>query len=92
LRYRTSDNPSRRFRGKVLKEEMRQIEQVRAKYDDQILATDGVESVSVGLNEQGEACLMLGTSLPVEQVRARLPKDIFKVPVKITYIGEISAQ
>jgi len=75
-----------------LNQDIQDIEQLRARFDDLIMAIDGVESVGIGLNEQGKACLMLGTSLPVEQVRAKLPKEIFKVPVEITYIGKISAQ
>jgi len=76
----------------VLKEERETIEQVRAKFDDEIMATEGIESISTGLNEKGEVCLMLNTSAPVEQVQAKLPKEIFKIPVEITYIGKISAQ
>lgn len=75
-----------------MNQDIQDIEQLRARFDDLIMAIDGVESVGIGLNEQGKACLMLGTSLPVEQVRAKLPKEIFKVPVEITYIGKISAQ
>lgn len=75
-----------------MNQDIRDIEQLRARFDDLIMAIDGVESVSIGLNEQDKACLMLVTSVPVEQVRAKLPKEIFKIPVKITYIGKISAQ
>lgn len=76
----------------MLKEEIQKIEQMRAKFDDMIMAIDGVESVSIGLNEQGKVCLMLGTSVPVEQVQAKLPKEILEMPVEISYIGKISAQ
>ncbi len=72
--------------------ELQKIEQMRARFDDTIMAIDGVESIAIGLNEKGEPCLMLGTSVPVEQIRARLPKEIFEIPVEISYIGRISAQ
>ena len=75
-----------------MNQDIREIEQARAKFDDLIMAIDGVESVSIGLNEQGRACLMLGTSVPVEQVRAKLPKEILEIPVEIAYIGKISTQ
>jgi len=76
----------------ILNEDMRKIEQIRAKFDDVIMAIDGIESISIGLDKQGKACLMLGASVPVEQVRAKLPNEIFKIPVQIIYIGQISAQ
>lgn len=76
----------------MLKKDMQKIEQMRAKFDDSIMAIDGVESISIGLNEQGEACLMLGISVPIEKIRGKLPKEIFKIPVKIIDIGKIKAQ
>ncbi|HHH48927.1 MAG TPA: hypothetical protein ENK51_08585 [Gammaproteobacteria bacterium] len=75
-----------------MKKEVQKIEQIRASLDGAVMAIEGVESIAIGQNEKGEPCLMIGTSLPVEQVRARLPKEVFEVPVDIFYIGEISAQ
>ncbi|MCF6210756.1 MAG: hypothetical protein L3K24_08830 [Gammaproteobacteria bacterium] len=76
----------------VLKKDTREIERMRAKFDSTIMAIKGVESISIGLNEQDKACLMLGTSIPVEQVRAKLPREIFNIPISIVYIGKIGAQ
>ena len=80
------------FQGEVLKEDVQKIDQIRAKFDDLIMAIDGVESISIGLTEQGKTCLMLGASVPVEKIRDKLPKEIFKIPVKIIYIGKVKAQ
>ncbi len=76
----------------ALSEDRRKIEQLRARFDDSIMAIDGVESIGVGLNEKGETCLVIGVSVPAEQVRSRLPEEIFQAPVEIIDIGEVSAQ
>lgn len=68
------------------------IEAMRGRFDQQIMATDGVVSVGTGLSQDGRPCLMIGTSAKPEDVRSRLPEDIFEVCVEITHVGDIEAQ
>lgn len=68
------------------------IENIRAKHDSEIMSVEGVVSVGTGLGKDGQPCLVIGTSVPVEEVRARLPEEIFEVCVEITHVGEIKAQ
>lgn len=67
------------------------IEKIRAQHETDILAVDGVVSVAVGLNAEGEPCLQIGTSLPPEKVRPNLPAAIFSVDVEVVYMGKLEA-
>jgi hypothetical protein len=68
------------------------IEKIRAQYETLIMAVDGVISVATGLGAGGKPCLQIGTSLPPEKVRPRLPAAIFDVDVEVNYLGTIKAQ
>ncbi len=68
------------------------IDDMRAKMETKIISTEGVVSVSVGIGKDGRHCLKIGTSVPPDEVRSRLPQEIFQVPVEIEYVGRIEAQ
>ena len=68
------------------------IEKIRAQHETEILAVDGVVSVAIGLNADGKPCLQIGTSLPPDKVRPKLPKAIFSVDVEVIYMGTLEAQ
>lgn len=68
------------------------IEKIRAQYETEIMAVDGVISVATGLSADGKPCLQIGTSLSPEKVRPRLPAAIFDVDVEVNYLGTIKAQ
>jgi hypothetical protein len=72
--------------------EQNKIENLRAEYDALLMSIKGVVSVSTGLGKTGRPCLQIGTSLPVEQIRPKLPKELFQVDVVLEYIGEIHPQ
>ncbi len=75
-----------------MNEAQQAIETMRGRFDQQIMATEGVVSVGTGLSEDGQPCLVIGTSGPVDAVRARLPQEIFDVCVEIRHVGDIEAQ
>lgn len=77
---------------KFMQIEPQDVEAVKAKYETSLIGTDGVEAVSVGLGADGKPCLMIGTSLPEDQVKASLPPEIFSVPVEFKFVGKIQAQ
>lgn len=68
------------------------IQVMRSRHDAEIMSVEGVVSVGTGLSKDGEPCLAIGTSVPPEQVREKLPQAIFDVCVEITQVGEIKAQ
>ncbi len=49
-------------------------------------------SISIGLGDNGKPCLQIGISIPVDQIRPKLPAELFDVEVKLHYIGKIEAQ
>lgn len=69
-----------------------EIEAIKANYESQLIAIDGVESVSIGIGSDGKPCLMIGLSLPESQVRERIPAELFTSPVEFMFIGKIGAQ
>ena len=68
------------------------IESIRARYEAQILETEGVVGVSAGVDEDGTPCLMVLTAAPPESVRKALPKEIFEVCVRVKDVGEVKPQ
>lgn len=75
-----------------MNEAQQAVETMRGRFDQQIMATEGVVSVGTGLSEDGQPCLLIGTSRPVDEVKAGLPQEIFDVCVEIKHVGDIEAQ
>jgi len=73
-------------------ENIESIESLRAEYDTQLMELQGVVSVSTAIDKDGKPYLKIGTSIPTEEVRKKLPKELFRVPVELEYVGEIRAQ
>lgn len=71
---------------------LQEIEKVRNAHESQIMGIEGVVMVSTGLGKDGNPCLKIGTRVPPESIRDKLPKAIFRVHVEIDYVGEIRAQ
>jgi hypothetical protein len=77
---------------KPMETEQNKIENLRAKYDSLLMSIDGVVSVGTGLGKTGRPCLLIGTSLPMEQIRKKLPKELFQVDVELQDMGTIHSQ
>lgn len=76
----------------AMQDELRQIEKVRAEYESQLMNIDGVVSVSIGTGESGKPVLKIGTSVPPEQVRAKLPEQLLEASAELEFVGDIRAQ
>ncbi len=68
------------------------IEQIHRRLESKILGVDGVAFVATGVDNNGNACLLIGTSVPVMQVHGRLPKELDDINVELRYVGDISTQ
>ena len=68
------------------------IDAIRAKYDDEIMAIVGVVTVSTGLDKEGSPCLKIGTSVPPDEVRGKLPEAVLRTCFEIEWVGDIEAQ
>ncbi len=63
--------------------DIQKIEELRNKHESSILTIDGVESISVGLCTNGNPCLQIGTSIPVNQIRPKLPMELIENNVEL---------
>jgi hypothetical protein len=72
--------------------EIEKIEDIRVHFESRIMATPGVVAVGVGTSKDGRYILVIGTDRPEDEVRAKLPPEIFSVPVQLEYMGKIEAQ
>jgi flagellar basal body-associated protein FliL len=68
------------------------VESIKTEYENDLIVIEGVETISVGLGQDGKKVLMIGVSVPVENIRDKLPINIFSVPVEFVPVGEIDAQ
>lgn len=74
-----------------LSPEYQEIERVRATLEAELLAIDGVVMVTTAVGADGKPCLKVGTSVPVDQVRPKLPQGL-KVPVEVEFLGDVRIQ
>ncbi len=75
-----------------LSPELQAVERLRARIEADLLKIDGVVAVAAGVCDDGKPCLKVGTSIPVEQVRPRLPRELAEVPFELEHFGEIKIQ
>ena len=72
--------------------EFEAIDDIRAHLESEIMAVEGVVYVGVGIANDGKHYLKIGTSVPPDEVRAKLPPEVFQVEVVLEYVGTIEAQ
>ncbi|HKI56113.1 MAG TPA: hypothetical protein VKB31_03085 [Trueperaceae bacterium] len=70
---------------------MEHIEALRARYEEELMAIEGVVGVGTTIDEEGAPWLRILTSQPVDAVRERLPDEVREHAV-VVYVGEIEAQ
>lgn len=72
--------------------DLQKIENLRNLHESTILSINGVESVSIGLCDNGKPCLQIGISVSVDQIQTKLPADLSDIKVKLHYIDKVEAQ
>jgi hypothetical protein len=72
--------------------EFEAVDDIRTHLEPKIMAIQGVAYVGVGIANDGKHFLKIGTSVPPDEVRAKLPPEVFQVEVVIEYVGVIEAQ
>ncbi len=68
------------------------IQDVKAKYEKQIIATPGVVSMGIGKNAAGDTAIIIGIEKDSEKTRAALPKELDGYPIEIQTTGPARAQ
>ena len=71
---------------------MRDVEALRAEFEDRLLAIKGVVGVGSGPDGAGQWRLRVYSAVPQEQLRAQLPPELDPDAVQIVEVGEIVAQ
>ena len=68
------------------------INEVKTKYEPQILQMAGVVSVGIGLDKNGREAIIIGLDGPNPETEARLPAELEGYPVMVQNVGRIKAQ
>ena len=68
------------------------IQDVKAKYEKQIIDTPGVVSMGIGKDAKGQTAIIIGIEQDSEKIRAALPKELDGYPVEVQTTGPARAQ
>ena len=68
------------------------VHDVKATYEDELLARPGVVSVGIGQDADGNPIIIIGLDSPRAETLDALPKDLDGYPVRAEVIGPIKAQ
>jgi len=79
-------------KGTDMKHESRDLEELKAKYEQSVLGIKGVSGIGVSLCKNGRTCLKIYTSIPTDQVYSCLPQELKNENIELEFIGEIKAQ
>lgn len=67
------------------------IKDVKAKYTDQIMAMDGVRSIGIGLDSNGNQAIIIGVEKTSSTLDSTIPKTLDGFPVVVKTVGDIKA-
>jgi hypothetical protein len=68
------------------------IQDVKARYEQQVMETPGVTSMGIGRNAKGETAIIIGIEEDREKIRTALPKELDGHPVEIQVTGPVHAR
>ena len=68
------------------------INEVKAKYQDSLLALTGVVSVGIGRAEDGTSAIIVGLDAPHPNIEPQIPQSLDNYPVVVQVVGQIKAQ
>jgi len=68
------------------------VQEVKKKYVQQLMAIEGVRSIGIGRNAQGEVAIIVGLDKPQTELQAQIPPELDGYPVVIQTVGKINAQ
>lgn len=68
------------------------IQEVKARYLDQLMAIEGVVSVGIGRDEEQQTCIVVGIESQQAVSAGTIPKILDSYPVSVKVVGSIQAQ
>ena len=67
------------------------IEDVKSRYEEQLLGKEGIVAVAIGATTTGEACIKVQIKKKSPKVEKVIPKELEGYKVEIEEVGEIKA-
>ena len=68
------------------------IHEVKKQHTQELMAIEGVQSVGIGNNAQGQVAIIIGLDKSRPEIQAKLPTELDGYPVEVRIIGSIEAQ
>ena len=68
------------------------IQDVKRKYEAELLAKPGVVSVGIGKSDSGELTLVIGLDGSEQRSARRFPEELEGYPVRVHVVGPVRAQ
>lgn len=68
------------------------IQDVKSRHEADMIATPGVVSVGIGMEDDGTAIIIVGIDRDSPEIRAEVPQTIEGYRVRVEVIGTIKAQ
>lgn len=68
------------------------IQDVKARHEADLMATPGVVSVGIGLDDNGNHVIVVGIEQDRTEIRSQVPRAVDGYPVRIEVVGKIKAR
>jgi len=68
------------------------IQEVKQRHEAQLMGIDGVVSVGIGGNEEGQAVIVIGLDRERASARVQLPKRLEGYEVRTEVVGKVKAR
>lgn len=78
--------------GADMKQDIQNIENLRAQYESTLMDIKGVTAVGTGLCKGDTTCLKIYTCIPIDQVFPLIPEELKEHHIELEFIGNIKTQ
>ncbi len=68
------------------------IQDVKAQHEAELMAMNGVVSVGIGLDDDGNEVIVVGIDADRPSIRAQVPRTVEGYPVRVEVVGRLRAQ
>lgn len=68
------------------------IEEVKSKYEAELLSLEGVVGIGIGESKTGAACIKLYVAQKTPQIEKMAPQEVEGFAIEIEEVGEVKAQ
>lgn len=68
------------------------VQEVKAKYQDELMAEPGVVSVGIGRDDEGNPVIIVGLDRPRPEVMEKFPEQLEGYRLRFEVVGPLKAQ